>query len=147
ADQMYDACMTHGKDKDIIVMSAAVADYKPEFVGSEKMSKKNKALILSLVPTKDILVELGKRKKNGQLLVGFALETADEMENAKEKLRLKNLDLIVLNSLKDKGAGFEVDTNKITIIDREMKIKEYPLKSKVDAAKDIVAAIMKRLNK
>src|SRR5439155_24056245 len=130
-----------------IVMRDAVADYMTEFVCSEKMSKKNKAFMLSLVRTKDILVELGKRKKNGQLLVGFALETADEIENAKEKLRLKNLDLIVLNSLKDKGAGFEVDTNKITIIDREMKIKEYPLKSKVEAAKDVVVAIVERLKK
>jgi phosphopantothenoylcysteine decarboxylase/phosphopantothenate--cysteine ligase len=139
---MYDACMKNSEDKDIIVMSAAVADYKPEFVGSEKMSKKNKTLILSLVPTQDILAELGKRKKNGQLLVGFALETNDALENAKEKLRQKNLDLIVLNSLKDEGAGFEHNTNKVSIINREMKINEYPLKSKTEAAKDIVNAIL-----
>jgi len=147
AQEMYDACMKNSGDRDIIVMSAAVADYKPEFVGSEKMSKKNKALILSLTPTKDILVELGKRKKNGQLLVGFALETTDEIENAKEKLRQKNLDLIVLNSLKDEGAGFEHDTNKISIINREMKVKEYPLKLKTESAKDVVNAIVERLKK
>src|SRR5207248_5665084 len=109
------------------------------------MSKKNKASILSLVPTKDILVEMGKRKKNGQVLVGFALETENELENAKEKLKQKNLDLIVLNSLRDEGAGFEVDTNKIKLIDREMKVKEFSLKSKTEAAKDIVNAIVERL--
>jgi phosphopantothenoylcysteine decarboxylase/phosphopantothenate--cysteine ligase len=141
AEQMHDECMKAAKGSDIIVMAAAVADYKAEKDAQDKM-KKNNSVNLSLVSTVDILSELGKQKKNGQILVGFALETNNEIENAKDKLERKNLDMIVLNSLKDEGAGFNYDTNKISIVDKKMNIKEFPLKSKSDVAKDIVKEII-----
>jgi phosphopantothenoylcysteine decarboxylase/phosphopantothenate--cysteine ligase len=122
-------------------MAAAVADYKAEKDAQDKM-KKNNSVNLSLVETVDILSELGKQKKNGQVLVGFALETNNEIWNAKDKLKKKNLDMIVLNSLKDEGAGFNYDTNKISIIDKKMNVKEFTLKSKADVAKDIVKEIL-----
>lgn len=132
----------HFKTSDITIMSAAVADYRPKEIASEKLKKSDNALNLELVKTTDILSELGKQKQSGQLLVGFALETQNEEENAKGKLLKKNLDFIVLNSLQDPGAGFKSDTNKITIIDKDLKIEHYPLKSKQDVAADICKKII-----
>jgi phosphopantothenoylcysteine decarboxylase/phosphopantothenate--cysteine ligase len=145
SDEMYKACVNYFKDADVTVMSAAVADYKPENPGDKKIKKKENEISLDLVKTKDILSELGNRKNKNQLLVGFALETDHEVEHAREKIKNKNLDLIILNSLKDKGAGFLSDTNKISIIDQSFKQTDFALKSKKEVAKDIVAAIVSRL--
>ncbi len=147
ADEMYNACMRHFDDADITIMSAAVADYKPEHASDKKIKKKENGYQLDLVKTKDILTELGERKKNDHLLIGFALETDHEVENAKIKIKKKNLDMIILNSLNDAGAGFQTDTNKISIIDKSFKQTDFALKSKKEVAKDIVAAIVLRLNK
>lgn len=138
AEDMYQACTKNFKGIDVAIMTAAVADYRPASIAKEKIKKKDAALHIELEPTKDILAELGKLKKKGQTLVGFALETEDELKNASGKLKSKNLDFIVLNSLKDKGAGFQHDTNKITIIDRNNKTTEFELKSKQEVAKDII---------
>jgi phosphopantothenoylcysteine decarboxylase/phosphopantothenate--cysteine ligase len=146
AKEMYDACMMYGPASEIIVMAAAVADFRPEAAASEKIKKQNNSLVLSLTATDDVLSELGRRKKNGQLLVGFALETTDEIQNAKEKLRKKNLDMIVLNSLKNSGAGFNHDTNKVSVISSDMNVIEFELKSKAEVAKDIVHSIVDHLN-
>jgi len=146
AKEMYDACMMYGPASDIIVMAAAVADYRPESAAPEKIKKHNNSLVISLTATDDVLSELGKRKKNGQILVGFALETGNELENAKEKLHKKNLDMIVLNSLKNAGSGFNHDTNKISVISSDMDVKEFELKSKAEVAKDIVHSIVEHLH-
>ena len=146
AEEMYDASHMYFKDVDIAILSAAVADYKPKNSASEKIKKTDTALELSLSPTKDILASLGAIKKQ-QYLVGFALETNNELENAKGKLKRKNLDAIILNSLQDKGAGFANDTNKITIIDKELNEKAFKLKSKVAVAKDIMNEIVNRIKK
>lgn len=146
AEEMYDASHMYFKDVDIAILSAAVADYKPKKSASQKIKKTDTALELSLSPTKDILASLGAIKKQ-QYLVGFALETNNEIENAKGKLKRKNLDAIILNSLQDKGAGFENDTNKITIIDKEFNEKAFKLKSKVAVAKDIMNEIVNRIKK
>jgi phosphopantothenoylcysteine decarboxylase/phosphopantothenate--cysteine ligase len=145
AKEMYDACMLHSGSKDVIIMAAAVADYRPESASTQKIKKQNNFMSVSLTPTDDILLELGRRKAKGQVIVGFALETSNELENAKEKLRKKNLDLIVLNSLNDSGAGFNHDTNRIKMIDSAMNIKEFDVKSKSDVAKDIVHVIVEHL--
>ena len=142
AQEMYDAVHQYAKDADIIIMSAAVADYTPEQTSSSKIKKQNNALEIKLSPTKDILKSVGQIKKEGQLLVGFALETDNEIENATSKLKRKKLDLIVLNSLNDKGAGFGGDTNKITMIDRNNNLSHYELKSKADVALDIFNKIL-----
>ena len=146
AEEMYDASHMYFKDVDIAILSAAVADYKPKKSASQKIKKTDTALELSLSPTKDILASLGAIKKQ-QYLVGFALETNNELENAKGKLKRKNLDAIILNSLQDKGAGFANDTNKITIIDKEFNEKAFKLKSKVAVAKDIMNEIVNRIKK
>ena len=146
AEEMYDASHMYFKDVDIAILSAAVADYKPKNSASQKIKKTDTALELSLSPTKDILASLGAIKKQ-QYLVGFALETNNELENAKGKLKRKNLDAIILNSLQDKGAGFAKDTNKITIIDKEFNEKAFKLKSKVAVAKDIMNEIVNRIKK
>ena len=146
AEEMYDASHMYFKDVDIAILSAAVADYKPKKSASQKIKKTDTALELSLSPTKDILASLGAIKKQ-QYLVGFALETNNELENAKGKLKRKNLDAIILNSLQDKGAGFANDTNKITIIDKEFNEKAFKLKSKVAVAKDIMNEIVNRTKK
>ena len=140
---MYNAAHQYFKDVDIAILSAAVADYKPKNVATQKIKKKDSTLDIELTPTKDILASLGEIKEN-QFLVGFALETNNELENAKGKLKRKNLDAIVLNSLQDKGAGFATDTNKITIIDKDLNEKSFELKSKVEVAKDIINEIIKR---
>ncbi len=141
ADQMYEAMLSNYNNKDIVVCSAAVADYKPATVSDKKIKKKDEELHLDLVKTKDILSELGKQKKK-QCLVGFALETNTILEYAKEKLKNKNLDVIIANSATEKGAGFGVDTNKITIIDKHNKISNFELKSKQEVAVDIVNYII-----
>ncbi len=145
ADQMHEACLGHFPLMDIAVMAAAVADFRPMQVADQKIKKESGLLAIQLEPTQDILAELGKTKSENQLLVGFALETHDELIQAKQKLHNKNLDLIVLNSLNDAGAGFGHLTNKITLIDRAGFSQEFPLKSKKEVARDIVKTIM-RLN-
>lgn len=143
AEDMYRECMKYSKQNDITVMAAAVADFQPAKIEKGKIKKEKGLNEIKLVPTKDILAELGKRKK-GSLLVGFALETENEAVNAKRKLHNKNLDIIVLNSLNDPQSGFGHDTNKITIIDRKNTSK-FDLMSKQDAAKKIVDQIIKKI--
>ncbi|MBQ2375411.1 MAG: bifunctional phosphopantothenoylcysteine decarboxylase/phosphopantothenate--cysteine ligase CoaBC [Bacteroidales bacterium] len=142
AAQMYEATVECFEDCDIAILSAAVADYTPKSTFDTKLKKKTDNLVVELVPTKDILAELGRRKKENQVLVGFALETDNEFENAKEKLTRKNLDFIVLNSLKDAGAGFNVPTNKVTIIDAKGGVYNSELKSKYEVALDISEKIL-----
>lgn len=146
AAEMYAEVIPAAADCDIIVSCAAVADFTPEEKAVSKIKREGKNLCLKLQPTQDIAAELGKRKKEGQLLVGFALETDDEQCNAFQKLKKKNLDLIVLNSLKDEGAGFGGDTNKVTMIDRREHIQEYALKSKREVACDIVGRVKNLLS-
>ncbi len=138
AEDMFDACMNNFSKANIVIMSAAVADYTPEKFSEFKIKKKQESANIKLKPTKDILAELGKKKNKNQVLIGFALETDNEIENAKKKLRNKNLDFIVLNSLKDKGAGFKSITNKIKIIDKNEKITDFELKTKEEVANDII---------
>ena len=145
AQQMYDTVHGHFNDCNVAILSAAVADYKPKEVASEKIKKKEGTLVLQLEKTKDILASLGAIKKN-QFLVGFALETENELENAKTKLKKKNLDLIVLNSLRDKGAGFGKDTNKVTLITKDNKVIPFPVKSKKEVANDILTHIIDQLH-
>lgn len=146
AQQMYDACMERFDGCDVAVLSAAVADYRSESTYDGKIKKQgDEGMVIRLVQNPDILATLGKRKREGQLLVGFALETSNEMAYAQEKLQRKGLDMIVLNSLRDKGAGFGTDTNKVTIIDRDGNTTEGSLKSKANVAKDIVDAINLKL--
>lgn len=147
AEELYNACIKTFKTADIAILSAAVADYKPATVSKQKIKKTEGTKSIELTPTKDTLAELGKLKKEKQLLVGFALETNNETENAKAKIKKKNLDLIVLNSLNDKGAGFKNETNKITIIDKNNKSLKFELKSKAEVAKDIVNVITSLFNK
>jgi phosphopantothenoylcysteine decarboxylase/phosphopantothenate--cysteine ligase len=147
AEEMYKACIKAFTNSDITVMSAAVADFRPAKKATEKIKKGNSPLTLTLEHTADILSELGKKKKKGQLLIGFALETNNEEKNAREKLQRKNLDAIVLNSMQSKGAGPGGDTNKITIIDRQNKTRHFELKPKAEVAKDIVTYIIKCLKK
>jgi len=142
AQSMYEACKTHFPKSDISVLAAAVADYRPTTVSDKKIKKKEGNLTIELERTTDIAATLGKKKKKKQLLIGFALETNNELENAKGKLERKNFDFIVLNSLRDKGAGFAVDTNKITIVRKDNKIKEFELKTKRQVAVDIVNEII-----
>lgn len=143
ADQMYDAAQQHFPSSDVAILSAAVSDYKPKTIVNQKIKKKDQNLQIELVPTPDILASLGKIKKH-QFLVGFALETNDEVENAIGKLTRKNLDLIVLNSLNDSGAGFGTPTNKITLIDKSLSVKPFALKSKAEVAMDILHAILEK---
>lgn len=137
AEQMYNACMSHYPTSDAGILCAAVADFTPECVADKKIKREKDDLTLNLKPTHDIAAALGKIKTDSQRLVGFALETNDETVHAQDKLKRKNLDFIVLNSLNDKGAGFRCDTNKITIIDSG-KAEEYPLKTKKEVAADII---------
>jgi len=142
ANEMYNACLRLFPGMDGAIMAAAVSDFTPEQPAKEKTKRGADDLVLRLKPTLDIASELGKLKTSHQWLVGFALETNDEIENAALKIRKKNLDFIVLNSLNDAGAGFGHDTNKITVIDREGHSKSFPLKSKTEVAKDIVEQIL-----
>jgi len=143
AKQMLDACLAHFNDSKITVMSAAVADYTPVDVAQQKIKKKEDHFNIELKKTTDILATLGRQKSDKQLLVGFALETTDEENYAKDKLKKKNLDLIVLNSLNDKGAGFKTETNKITIFNKELAKTDFETKSKTEVAKDICNEILK----
>lgn len=143
AAEMYEACSQYFGQSDVIIFAAAVADYTPKSPAAKKIKKKEDEFTLELVKTKDIAYELGKTKKESQITVGFALETDNEMENAKSKLSKKNLDMIVLNSLKDKGAGFQHDTNKITIVDKSGNVVKFDLKSKAEVATDIIDYIQK----
>lgn len=145
AQQMYEACTSIAPSQDIVVMAAAVADYTPENVAGEKIKKSGDVLEIRLVKTRDILKQLGQEKPGGQILVGFALETSNELENAQDKLKNKNLDFIVLNSMKDEGAGFGTDTNKITIIDKNLQRTDFELKNKTQVAGDIVNKIISLL--
>jgi len=146
AQQMYDACMADFEETDIAVLSAAVADYKAAVVADEKIKKADDSLQIPLVKTKDILKSLGAVKKPGQLLVGFALETNNERENALKKLEAKNADMIVLNSLRDANAGFGYDTNKITVFSRNGAVTETGLLSKQAVAGEIVNLIIKHVH-
>jgi len=140
ADEMLEACLQDFNDCNILVMAAAVADYKPKNLKKNKIKKSEKTSSIELVKTVDILQQLGEKKSN-QLLVGFSLETENELVNAKTKLKKKNIDAIVLNSLADKGAGFQHNTNKITFIPARGKHKTYPLKNKSEVAVDILDEI------
>ncbi|MFM6945341.1 MAG: bifunctional phosphopantothenoylcysteine decarboxylase/phosphopantothenate--cysteine ligase CoaBC [Bacteroidota bacterium] len=144
ADEMFNACLSHLPTSDIIILSAAVADYKPTHIADQKIKKTKleDAPSIQLEKTKDILAHIGKEKKAHQYLVGFALETNNELANAKEKLHTKNANLIVLNSLQDSGAGFGVDTNKITLIEKDNELA-FPLMSKKEVARIIVDHIIK----
>ncbi|MCD4683442.1 MAG: bifunctional phosphopantothenoylcysteine decarboxylase/phosphopantothenate--cysteine ligase CoaBC [Bacteroidales bacterium] len=141
AAEMYNACLSAFSQVNIAIMSAAVADYTPERQQKQKIKKQAGSLTIKLQKTKDILKELGNNKRKDQYLVGFALETENEFENAKAKLKNKKLDLIVLNSLQDKGAGFGYSTNKITLLDNKGDIDQFELKSKSEVAKDIADKI------
>lgn len=144
ASEMYEAATKHFPKADIAILCAAVADFTPKTTADKKIKRKGDDLTIMLQPTQDIAAALGAKKKKKQVLVGFALETDNELNNAKDKMKRKNFDFIVLNSLQDKGAGFRVDTNKVTIIDRHNGITAYDTKSKKEVAKDIIEAIYNR---
>jgi|TARA_R110002072_G_scaffold149458_1_gene297350 phosphopantothenoylcysteine decarboxylase/phosphopantothenate--cysteine ligase len=141
AQEMYVSVHEHFSQCDVAILSAAVADYRPVSVASEKIKKKEGNLTLQLEKTQDILASIGKIKEK-QFLVGFALETQNELENAKIKLEKKNLDLIVLNSLRDKGAGFKGETNKVTFVAKDNKVVPFSVKPKTEVAKDILQYII-----
>ena len=146
ADEMYDACHQVFEETDIAIMAAAVADYSPVSVAGEKIKKKEESWSVALKKTPDILKSLGQKKKENQVLAGFALETSNERENALSKLQQKNADIIILNSLRDKDAGFGKDTNKVTIFDRKGGEKNFDLKSKTAVAKDIIDYIIEYIH-
>jgi len=146
AEEMYQQCMSQADSQDIFIMSAAVADYTPAHPASEKIKKTEENLNLQLVKTKDILASIGKQKRNDQLLIGFALETEHELDNAKTKLHTKNADIIVLNSLRTPGAGFKTQTNQVTMITKDDKVFQSELKDKKEIAKDIMNLIYNTLN-
>jgi phosphopantothenoylcysteine decarboxylase/phosphopantothenate--cysteine ligase len=141
AEEMYTACHKYFNDVDVAIAAAAVADYRPKNVALQKIKKTESSFSIELEKTKDILASLGEIKKN-QFLIGFALETENEIENAKLKIQKKNLDLIVLNSLQDEGAGFGKPTNKITFIDKNFSIEPMELKSKEEVAIDILNKVI-----
>lgn len=143
AEEMYNACNSSFKNADIGIMTAAVADYRPEVKADQKIKKAENRFSLELVKTKDILQSLGESKREGQVLIGFALETNNEKEYALTKLRKKNLDMIVMNSLRDGGAAFGYDTNKITIFEKSGQEFGFEMKSKQEVAKDIVDTIIR----
>lgn len=141
AQEMYDACHSYYNDVDVAISAAAVADYRPKNVAAQKIKKTEHSFNIELEKTKDILASLGEAKKD-QFLIGFALETENEIENAKLKIQKKNLDLIVLNSLQDDGAGFGKPTNKVTFIDKDFNIEPMELKSKEAVADDILNKVI-----
>lgn len=143
AKEMYDAVHSYYKEVDVAIAAAAVSDYRPITKATQKIKKSDPKLTLELEKTQDILLSMGEKKQH-QFLIGFALETENEVENAKKKLQKKNLDFIVLNSLQDKGAGFQQETNKVRIIDKD-KVQSYELKSKEKVAKDILKELVDRL--
>jgi phosphopantothenoylcysteine decarboxylase / phosphopantothenate---cysteine ligase len=141
AFEMYVACNFHFMETDIAIFAAAVADYKPEIVAEKKIKKAGDEILIKLVKNPDIAFEFGKIKRDNQLSIGFALETNDELINAESKLRCKNFDMIVLNSMNDAYATFEYDTNKVTIIQKDLVSKEFPVKNKTEVAVDIIKEI------
>jgi phosphopantothenoylcysteine decarboxylase/phosphopantothenate--cysteine ligase len=145
ANEMHQACVKHFKKAAITIMSAAVADYRPVQIATQKIKKKGDLLDIQLVKNQDILQDLGTKKSAKQILIGFALETQNEVEHAKDKLKRKNLDVIVLNSLNDKGAGFGTDTNKVTFIFKNKKSKALPLMSKQQVAEELLQEVVKLL--
>lgn len=147
ARDMFDACVASFAEQDIVIGAAAVADYRPKKIADQKIKKTSDSEImhLELEQNPDILAFLGAQKKQ-QFMVGFALETQNELENAKKKIKSKNLDLIVLNSMNDKGAGFAKSTNKVTFIDRSFNVVDMPLKSKMEVAQDILQEIISKIN-
>jgi phosphopantothenoylcysteine decarboxylase/phosphopantothenate--cysteine ligase len=147
AGQMFEKCKALFPETDGAVMCAAVADFTPELKADTKLKRGKEDLVIRLKPTKDIAAELGSIKSSRQILVGFALETDNELTNAYLKLQRKNMDFIVLNSMNDKGAGFGVDTNKITIIDKDNNRSFFELKSKAEVAKDIVSRLVSEFEK
>tara|TARA_Y100001947_G_scaffold41320_1_gene34208 strand:- start:4396 stop:5598 length:1203 start_codon:yes stop_codon:yes gene_type:complete len=140
AQEMYDAAMAHFEKADVVIAAAAVADYKPETIADQKIKKDDETLTIRLTKTQDILRSLGERKRQ-QKLIGFALETNNELENARAKLQKKNLDFVVLNSLQDKGAGFQNDTNKVSFVFQD-EVKSFGLKPKSEVAVDILNEII-----
>ena len=147
AQEMYEACDRIFPQTDIAVLAAAVADYRPKVFSEIKIKKKDSEMTLELEKTIDIAATLGKKKHNGQIFIGFALETNDELQNAQAKLEKKNFDFIVLNSMRDPGAGFGHDTNKISILHRDGSKQDFPMKSKTEVARDIVAEITRLANR
>jgi len=145
AQDMYDATVKIFPSADLAIMAAAVADYRPKSYSDEKIKKKDGDMKIELERTQDIAAQLGSTKKEKQITVGFALETMNAEANAKRKLKKKNFDMIVLNSLKDKGAGFQHNTNKVKIINTKGEVRDYELKSKRDVAEDIVNQIVEIL--
>ena len=143
AGEMFEAASAEFDSSDITILCAAVADFRPETQADEKIKREKEDLVIRLKPTQDIAANLGSRKKENQILVGFALETNNEAENAQGKLKRKNLDFIVLNSLKDENACFGYDTNKITIIEKNGNTQAFSLKSKTEVAKDIIDKVCK----
>lgn len=143
--EMYEACNKVFTEADITIFAAAVADYAPDVIADKKIKKKGNSISIELSKTIDIAKTLGERKTKNQVNIGFALETNNELENAKEKILSKNFDMIVLNSLQDSGAGFGHDTNKISIIDKANNIEHFELKTKTEVAKDIVDAIIAKI--
>jgi phosphopantothenoylcysteine decarboxylase/phosphopantothenate--cysteine ligase len=145
AEEMYNACHKYYDNVDVAIAAAAVADYRPKNVANQKIKKNEATFTIELEKTKDILASLGAIKKK-QFLIGFALETENEIEHAKQKIQKKNLDLIVLNSLNDKGAGFGQPTNKVTFISKDFTIEPKELKSKEEVAQDIINKIIQFYN-
>jgi phosphopantothenoylcysteine decarboxylase/phosphopantothenate--cysteine ligase len=146
AAQMYSAAADVAPNANVWVFAAAVADYRPAYVAAEKIKKSGDTLTLELVKNVDIAATLGQTKRTEQFSVGFALETTNELAHAEGKLRRKGFDLVVLNSLRDAGAGFGHDTNKVTVLDATGQIINFELQSKADLAHDLVGLIMSRLN-
>lgn len=145
ADDMYRAVMQHFAESDVGVFCAAVADFTPTVAADHKIKRKADDLVIRLKPTQDIAAAAGRQKRQGQFIVGFALETDDEEANAVDKMQRKNLDMIVLNSLNDQGAGFGYDTNKVTVIERNGRRTDLPLQSKTEVARRIVEAVVEKL--
>ena len=143
AGEMYDACKGLIDHVDVAIFNAAVSDFTPVKPSSKKMKRGKEEWAIKMKPTKDIAAEMGKAKKKGQLFVGFALETDNELEHARSKLQRKNLDLIVLNSLQEEGAGFGTDTNRVTMIDRSGNMDSFELKPKNQVARDLVDRVIK----
>jgi phosphopantothenoylcysteine decarboxylase / phosphopantothenate---cysteine ligase len=142
AESMANECIARFGSCDIAILAAAVADFTPEKVEAKKINRTGNEIILRLKPTQDIAGTLGKMKRKSQILAGFALETHNEIAHATAKLQRKNLDIIIMNSMQDRGAGFGFDTNRITIIDRDNNIDKFELKSKEEAARDILDKIV-----
>lgn len=146
AQEMYEACSDIFPTVDIAILAAAVADYTPANIEEHKIKKRNGSMVIELLKTVDIAAELGKLKSESQFLVGFALETEMEKENASAKLKSKNFDMIVLNSLQDEGAGFGYDTNKISVLHKDLTIKDFELKSKDEVANDIIEEMVAKIS-